>query len=888
MADFDRNKRISISTYSRDLSILLSMALLTVLLLLLASAISASADKTTFDCKMRELAMTFARQIQPHRTRDQYQAIADALNGSPEAQNCNVTVPDLPYRSSRFFAFPTPQSGNVYYVDSTKGNDANPGTMDKPFKSIAKAIAAGRAATGATTIMLRAGTFYLTDTISLTTQDNDLTVQNYNGEEVWISGGQPIAPSWKPYNVSAKSTSWIVAQNENAIYGQGPVPGKIALNGTYDTWQACETMCQANETCNVWTWHDKNEGSWTHQCYFRFDGVYAPTSEAGHVSGYSSRGPNIYVADMSTSGISSIPGLRVNGARAIRARYPNANPEMGFGSTLTPNSWNPQTLPVHPSGEYNPDTPFRNTSGSFQKYDIGIGGVCEHFTPPAGYECGDKNGRLRPYENPSGMIANRSILPNSPYKNVSTAVVNVWRPAHWDNWMFEVGPYDPATGNFTFSKGGFQGAWGSNVGAEFFIENVFEELDAPMEYFYDETTRMLYYFHNATGAPTSDTQFVAVGVKVLVNATGTMASPVRNVTFRGVGFRDAAYTYLDPHGIPSGGDWGLERMGAVFVEGAEHFGFFGCVFERLDGNGIMLSGYNRYATVEDSEFAWIGSSAIASWGYTTGSPVPGMGPDGTGGTQPRFSQILNNFVRELGIWEKQSSFYFQAKSCQNLLAGNIFFNGPRAGINFNDGFGGGSNLTMNLLFNTCRESGDHGPFNSWDRQVYVTKVNNGSTSVVKAYDTITRNFVIANYDSQEAIDNDDGSCYYETYKNFFAYSGNGMKNDFGGHDNHHHDNIYAYVGRGFGICAQLPGHEDYFYNNTVVLNGDGAYGSGACSGDAMPVVHDNKIFSPNANISECGMPLAKWQSMGHDHGTTAAKWPDDDQLVQWIKDTLSL
>lgn len=108
--------------------------------------------------------------------------------------------------------------------------------------------------------------------------------------------------------------------------------------------------------------------------------------------------------------------------------------------------------------------------------------------------------------------------------------------------------------------------------------------------------------------------------------------------------------------------------------------------------------------------------------------------------------------------------------------------------------------------------------------------------------------MIANYNSQEAIDNDDGSCYYETHHNFFAYSGNGMKNDFGGHDNHHHDNVYAYVGRGYGICSQLEGHEDYFYNNAVVLRGDGDYGHGNCEEPGKTVVHDNKVFTPNAKV----------------------------------------
>lgn len=44
-----------------------------------------------------------------------------------------------------------------------------------------------------------------------------------------------------------------------------------------------------------------------------------------------------------------------------------------------------------------------------------------------------------------------------------------------------------------------------------------------------------------------------------------------------------------------------------------------------------------------------------------------------------------------------------------------------------------------------------------------------------------------------------GSAYYHTHDNFFVYGGNGMKNDFGGHDNYHTDNLYAYVGEAIGF-----------------------------------------------------------------------------------------
>ena len=69
--------------------------------------------------------------------------------------------------------------------------------------------------------------------------------------------------------------------------------------------------------------------------------------------------------------------------------------------------------------------------------------------------------------------------------------------------------------------------------------------------------------------------------------------------------------------------------------------------------------------------------------------------------------------------------------------------GPRAGINANDGFGGGNVIERNLIFNMVRETGDHGPFNSWDRVPYITTIGSGKPSVVPAYRTIARNFIIS-------------------------------------------------------------------------------------------------------------------------------------------------
>ena len=69
-------------------------------------------------------------------------------------------------------------------------------------------------------------------------------------------------------------------------------------------------------------------------------------------------------------------------------------------------------------------------------------------------------------------------------------------------------------------------------------------------------------------------------------------------------------------------------------------------------------------------------------------------------------------MHDVGIYGKQTSCYFQAITCGTSLIDNLCYNGPRAGINFNDGFGGGHHVQGNLIFNMVRETGDHGPFNS--------------------------------------------------------------------------------------------------------------------------------------------------------------------------------
>jgi hypothetical protein len=178
---------------------------------------------------------------------------------------------------------------------------------------------------------------------------------------------------------------------------------------------------------------------------------------------------------------------------------------------------------------------------------------------------------------------------------------------------------------------------------------------------------------------------------------------------------------MDPWVVPSGGDWALRPYGAVHLDGAARATLTNALFLRTDGNAVFLGGRTRNASVLDSEFAWLGMNAVASLGRADQD-------DASGGEQPWGTLLSGLVARELALLEKQSSAVFLGRTPLARLEHSVFFNGPRAMVNINDHTGGGNNLTTSLMFNTCRESGDHGAMNSWSRMPQLTTVASGPLS----------------------------------------------------------------------------------------------------------------------------------------------------------------
>ena len=611
----------------------------------------------------------------------------------------------------------------------------------------------------------------------------------------------------------------------------------------------------------------------------------------------------IFMTDLSDQSPVPFTQLFINGRRAVRARYPNGNPET-MGAHTNPSGYYPKadkwyTPKAVPGALVLIDDPSRNGT-HFPYFNIGVGGSVSVFDPPESYwgTASPTAGGGRTYTVPIAMQYPADVdFVNRTWSNPSTGELHTFQGARWGGWVFQIDKRDETNRNLTWSKGGFQEARGATSGAEWFVDNIFEELDSPGEWYYDNDHMILYFVQNGTELPQEGVGSV---LDQLILITGTQREPVKNITIANVTIAHSATTYMSSYEVPSAGDWSVHRGGAIFVEGAEGVLVQNCLFDSPGGNGIFLSNYVRDAVIEGNEFVWVGDNAIVAVG--TANLI-----DGTNGNQPRGTKVIGNLVHEIGVYNKQVCAYVQSVACQTQLEGNVFFNGPRAGVNLNDGFGGGNLLKNNLIFNMVRETGDHGPFNSWDRQPYLTDLGSedGSASLFPAESFLINNFFINNYHSTWPIDHDDGSCYYTDQLNVLMYGG--YKN-YLGHSKTVTNNLYIFPDarhsysdtRSNPFCAtsdgasltNLPsGWDEVWSYNICVMNSSTVYNFGPCDPSHLkglvPFTANNFFFTAAGNIRiPCGknttFTLEQYQSMGYDINSTVSKLPSNDEIIAWV------
>ncbi|MDO6430296.1 beta-galactosidase GalA [Flavitalea sp. BT771] len=325
-----------------------------------------------------------------------------------------------------------------------------------------------------------------------------------------------------------------------------------------------------------------------------------------------------------------------------------------------------------------------------------------------------------------------------------------------------------------------------------YVENIFEELDTANEWFYDKTSKTLYYYPPSGLDPTT-AKFGTPQPAHLFELSGTEEDPVKNITISGVTLTGAVRSFMQNREPLLRSDWTIYRGGAVVFSGAVNCHLTGCRLHDLGGNGVFFDKFNRDCSVAHCQISAIGASAICfvgdpgavrspSFEYNEFTPLDRIDrtPGPKSNNYPADCRVYDCLLFVLGQVEKQSAGV-ELSMCRNItVSHNSIYDVPRAGINVSEGTWGGHLIEYNDVFNTVKESGDHGSFNSWGRDRYWHPDKQKLDSIVAdhfdlALLDVVKPIVLRNNrmrcDHGWDIDLDDGSGNYEIYNNLCLNGG---------------------------------------------------------------------------------------------------------------------
>jgi hypothetical protein len=350
------------------------------------------------------------------------------------------------------------------------------------------------------------------------------------------------------------------------------------------------------------------------------------------------------------------------------------------------------------------------------------------------------------------------------------AVIHIFQSHYWGNLQWRLKDVDVENHRLWFRHGGQQmGAkWAATPcevdhRSRFFVENVFEELDAPGEWYYDHEAGALFFL--PPGDLDLETAVVEVPIlQQLVRFVGALNDPVSYVSFDGFRFGLTAATFLEPYAVPSLSDWAIHRGGAIFLEGARDCTIRDCFFDAVGGNAVFMNGYNRGNAVTGCRFTETGDSAICFVGSL----------EMTVGTQRHFPyecRATNNLIHDCGVFGKQIAGVYISRAKRITVAHNEIYRMPRAAICIGDGTWGGHRIEYNVMRDTCRETVDHGPFNAWGRDKFWCLVqshtphtpqrsHDAGDVLADAMETVYVRYNFCEEESGWGIDLDDGASNY--------------------------------------------------------------------------------------------------------------------------------
>uniref|UniRef100_UPI00356ABB4A right-handed parallel beta-helix repeat-containing protein n=1 Tax=Pontiella sp. TaxID=2837462 RepID=UPI00356ABB4A len=334
------------------------------------------------------------------------------------------------------------------------------------------------------------------------------------------------------------------------------------------------------------------------------------------------------------------------------------------------------------------------------------------------------------------------------------------------------------------------------------VENIFEELDAPGEWFHNAKTATLYYLP-ASGTDLEQAAVEVVRLRHLIEFQGSEEQPVRHIGLQGFVVRHAARTFMDCREPLLRSDWAIYRGGAFMLTGTEHVSMLDCEFDQVGGNAIFVNNYNRHTLVKGCHIHDAGASGVCF----VGDPDAVRDPlfeyqevndlsriDRTPGPKtdnyPALGTVEDCLIHGIGRVERQPAGVQISMASEITVRDVSIYDCARSGINISEGTWGGHLIERCDVFDTVLETHDHGSFNSWGRDRFWHKDRGYSQKEIDKDPTLPFLDAVKTTTIRDSrwrcdhgwdIDLDDGSGNYDIYNNLMLNNGLKLREGFRRH-----------------------------------------------------------------------------------------------------------
>ena len=381
------------------------------------------------------------------------------------------------------------------------------------------------------------------------------------------------------------------------------------------------------------------------------------------------------------------------------------------------------------------------------------------------------------------------------WKRPRGAYIHAMHRHNWGGYSYEVTGKDE-NGDLTYI-GGWQNNRQMGMHSDFkYIENVREEMTLPGEWYFDKENGRVYVI--LKDGHSLDT------AEICVSSSFFVFKGCKNVSLENIKIRHAKRTFMLTSEPLLRSDWTIYRGGAIYFTNSVDCKISGCSLFDIGTNGVFVDGKNRGITVSKCHFKDIGASAVCFVGKPSAVRSPlfeatksqsfleidkKRGPKSN--EYPRDCDVKECLIERVGVVEKQATGVEISTSYGISIINTSIYDASRAGINISEGTFGGHIIDGCDVFDTVKETGDHGSFNSWGRDRFWHLYDLADDEIYKyaSLDSLGKTIIRNSRfrcDRGWDIDLDDGSSNYEIYNNLCLNGGIKLREGF---NRYVHNNI---------------------------------------------------------------------------------------------------